>query len=800
MAYDFSTLDSHDFELLTRDLLNAKFGLDLHSFKIGKDKGIDLRVSSIENINEIVVQAKHYLKSGFKALYRVMEQEEIEKIRALNPGRYLLVTSIELSGTEKEELFSLLSPYVKTTNDIFGRDDLNKYLAELPDIETRWYKLWLTSIPVLNRVVNNGIFGMNEFVASKIRKTTQLYVPCPSYDVAFEILKKHKYLLITGQPGVGKTTLAYYLTYNLLANDFQLLYVDTDISQATIPFSDDPNTKQIIFFDDFLGETYLEINRPKTTESAFVTFLERIVASENKYLILTTRTTIYNNAIDKYEKLERMKVSVARREIVLDQYSILDKAKILFKHIYFADISIEYKEEVFFNKQYWDIIVHPNYNPRLIEFITSKKHLPDKMPTGYFQFVMNNLRNPKEVWKYFYREQISAEERLLLHVIFAQSYAAKTADTKLMFSYRLEYEIRNFNYHPDLSPFQNALKRLLDGTLKKETGPYTDRITFINPSLTDFLKHYFLQTDEERFKLLKGSCTIEQLEHYKQTFLTFEYPAGGQLRDEMSMFANFLIDNADTLQTYAELKREKNRNHYIKVRLAAILNGLSSLNDITHERVNEFVYTAIKNYPVDGLNSESRDHFSKALRYASWNSDLYSYVETNWSAIINGLFQACIKEDDFEETKGLFDEYNQEYSTFVMERENAELLADCLRELADNRTSDWIREEQPNILSDSDWRKMKSNVSKQRLSIFEAFDLEDEWYEEQSFFADLDMDNLIETNTARKKLNQNNQLTNTQKISITKDEDLVKEVELLFCGEVDDEFVRMKADDLSLPF
>lgn len=57
--YDFSALTDKEFEELVRDLLSKDPGISLRTFKKGKDKGIDIRYSSPNNINKVIVQAKH---------------------------------------------------------------------------------------------------------------------------------------------------------------------------------------------------------------------------------------------------------------------------------------------------------------------------------------------------------------------------------------------------------------------------------------------------------------------------------------------------------------------------------------------------------------------------------------------------------------------------------------------------------------------------------------------------------------------------------------------------------------------
>src|SRR5713226_6578948 len=105
--YDFHTLSPVDFEELTRDLLQASEGIVFQSFRVGRDRGVDLRYAA-DDENRIV-QCKHYRKSGYAALVRDL-RAEAAKIRRMDPPptRYLLSTSVELSDANKEELAVIL--------------------------------------------------------------------------------------------------------------------------------------------------------------------------------------------------------------------------------------------------------------------------------------------------------------------------------------------------------------------------------------------------------------------------------------------------------------------------------------------------------------------------------------------------------------------------------------------------------------------------------------------------------------------------------------------------------------------
>ena len=139
--YDFQTLSSIDFQILSRDLLQKKLNVVLESFGAGKDRGVDFRLR--DNSGHIVVQCKHY--KDYAPLLQTLKKYEISKVQNLRPNRYILSISTSLTPDRKDELLRMFSLFCQSSSDILGREDLNNLLGLYPEVERKNIKLWLTS-------------------------------------------------------------------------------------------------------------------------------------------------------------------------------------------------------------------------------------------------------------------------------------------------------------------------------------------------------------------------------------------------------------------------------------------------------------------------------------------------------------------------------------------------------------------------------------------------------------------------------------------------------------------------------
>ena len=736
MNYDFSTLNDKELEQFSRDILNSEFNLDLQDFKAGKDAGIDLRHSTQGKNNHIVVQVKHYIHSGYRKLYNHLKNNELPKIKKLNPTRYVLVTSVPLSAKNKDDIKSLLSPFIQTPNDIIGQEDLNKYLRKHRDIERNWFKLWLSSTTVLQRIINNGIWGKSIFFEESIKHNIRLYVKNKSFDDAFRILKKYNYLLITGQPGVGKTTLAKLLTYDLLANGFKVVYVDDNIRDAEDVFSNDPNEKQVFYFDDFLGANYLEITNPKTTESRLLNFIERVKKSKNKLLILTTRTTIFQNALSKYEKLNRANIDIARKEIILGEYSLFEKAQILYNHIFHSDLPKEYRNQIFKDKRYWNIIKHRNYNPRLIEFFTTKHNFIKIPSRNYLDFITSNLNNPEQIWSHAYKEQFTTEEKILLKAIFSLERNTNFETVKQIFNEFLSFETQHYNYVPIANPFDTACRKLLDGIVFREIiiDPASDDISFINPSINDFLINYFIINEEDRLKLFQASNHLIQFEYYFESIITKIDKNAYQ--KNVKKIADLLIDKKKSIS-------------YDKYHLYSFLSKFG----INYELVDQEIFLFFKEngfkHPYGHLN-ELLTIYSSVNK----NGKAYNLIKEKWDDVALDLAQNVDDEDSFDTLLDLFDCYDVNFHEYVNEETDFhDAFYDSVKYYVDGEITQMIDEGESSLYSEGDLEKLKDKVYTFYSDFFDRYSLNDYRYEEWDFFNELDetISEVIENNENRIK-------------------------------------------------
>ncbi|WP_338359892.1 restriction endonuclease [Yeosuana marina] len=227
--YNFKTLNDKEFEILIRDLLSADMEIEFQNFKSGKDKGIDLRYSSTID-NKIIVQVKHYASSGFAQLKHQLKNCELPKIKKLKPERYIVATSLELTPSESEEIKEILSPYVKSINDIYWNQRINALLSKFKRIERNHFKLWFSNSSILTNLLNNSSYLKAAYLETELENKISHYVKTKFHDNATELLKSQKILLITGAPGVGKTTLAQMIVLDFINEGYEHLVIEDKIN------------------------------------------------------------------------------------------------------------------------------------------------------------------------------------------------------------------------------------------------------------------------------------------------------------------------------------------------------------------------------------------------------------------------------------------------------------------------------------------------------------------------------------------------------------------------------------------
>jgi hypothetical protein len=512
--YTFANLSPYDFEILAHGLMEVELGLKLERFSQGSDSGIDLRgcLSNprplglrADTTDLVIIQCKHYAAGAFSTLLRNLSKER-PKVQTLEPDRYVVVTSVRLTPHRKEQIRQLFPKSLRSTADIYGEADLNALLEKFPEVERRNFKLWLTSTTVLQAVLHNDIFVRTKSLQADIEQKVRVYVQNRSFLDARVILRKHHVCIIAGVPGIGKTMLADMLLVAHVSDGFEAVAVSDDISEALEMYV--PESKQVFHYDDFLGQTTSLDKLGKNEDARLLDFMKQISAAGNKRLILTTREYMLAQARARYERLARADLDVTKCVIDLEAYTRLDRAKILYNHIYFSGLGRAYHRALSDRQSYMKIIEHPNYNPRIVETVIRLAQT-SKIPAKRFvAFFVQALDNPEAIWAHAFENQLAPDAQLVLMLLAGMPTDVPVSALRVAFA--SAYRLRN-GTGPGPTQFTQVLRTLEDNFIAVEAFGDERLIRFHNPSIRDFLHGRLNDDPWEYLALLDGALYFDQV-------------------------------------------------------------------------------------------------------------------------------------------------------------------------------------------------------------------------------------------------------------------------------------------------
>jgi len=554
--FQFDVLSDKEFETFVVDLLGEYFDTRIQRYKAGKDGGVDGRFYHIDQ--EIIIQCKQCSTDISKLKTNL--RKEVNTVTLLKPERYILATSLKLSKKNKKDILEIFEGINLVEDDIFGNEDLTDLLNKSPDVLKRNFKLWLTSASVLDIIYNRDIYGRSEFKVNEIRDSLKYYVQTSNHDLAIDKLNKTHCLIITGIPGIGKSTLAENICLYFVAQQFEFIQINDSIEEAEKVFAAD--RKQIFYFDDFLGRTHL-YQIDNNADNKTVNFMRRIIKDPKKRFVLTSRTNILNQGKKLSDLFDINQIQRNEFEISITSLSALDKARILYNHISFSDLPEGFIDKFYQDYNYLKVIRHRNFNPRLIQFITDYNRFESIDENHYWTELFDIIQNPKNIWKHVFESQLDEMSR---HIVIGLTLYGKAMPEDDF----IKFVNNIFDFFPNTdrsTSVESYLKVLLDSLITRNIN-WNNKIEFnlYNPSIADFVNNLYLGKTEYIADLI---CCID---------------------------SGAAIDNLNSLSYNNKMPK----NQYPLILMAVLKKQLANRLD---EGLNPFMISIIKRLKNEDINS-----------------------------------------------------------------------------------------------------------------------------------------------------------------------------------------------------
>ena len=503
---------------------------------------------------------------------------------------------------------------------------------------------------MFERVIRAAAHAFAAITEDEIAAKVRVYAPNPSFSAARDTLELQHVLIISGPPGVGKTTLAEMLSYAYVAESWKLVPIRSlDDGFAAIVDTE----KQIFFFDDFLGRIALDKNALAAKDFDLSRFMKRIRHSPNARFILTTRAYIFEEARRVSEHLADDRLDISKYLLDVGIYARRIRARILYNHLLVAGTPVPQVRALIEGGKIPKIVDHANYNPRVIDWMTDKVHVSAIPPEDYADAFISALANPKKLWDTAFRTHIPEKCRHILYALFfASEYGEGIANLRLAYHALHPHLCTKYGQPYDPKDFEESLRILEGGFITIRSGS----VSFVNPSIRDYLTDYLNDLEQ-----LKDFASTARQAEWARALWQHGKKVAGEAR--LAEFAGSFISVAREFQHIPTWKRSTNYpNSFSSAdlanadRIALLVNLWEASGDEEFARLA----TDLATKPVSGFRSwrDATDLIEMIGDFRNGYYPGFPFEEEMFTALAEGIItmlDSGVASDDLERISDAID-------------------------------------------------------------------------------------------------------------------------------------------------
>src|ERR1017187_2932820 len=293
-----------------------------------------------------------------------------------------------------------------------------------------------------------------------------------------------------------------------------------------------PGCKQVLFFDDFLGQNSLDAKLSRGEDSALVRLMHAVERDQDKILILTTREYVLQQARQSYEKLGDELLELVKVTVDVEDITASQRAHILYNQLYFSPLRQRAAAAADRARRYTALTQHPNYNPRLVEAAIAAAVRDLRLPRGRRtasaespagndvpstapdvpDMLHRALDNPAALWHHVLRHQLTQLQRDLLiartSMGAAPVYLTSLTEAASAFGATEGRKPRQADLHEALQVLEGDLLAISSTTHGHRPGT---GVGALKPGVTDAVLDYLRHYPDDLHRLAASATFYEQV-------------------------------------------------------------------------------------------------------------------------------------------------------------------------------------------------------------------------------------------------------------------------------------------------